>query len=177
MVFIALQYLNISLKVIRYSDVCNINVVKKLRYQRFVRKHLSIRTFVFRNTINLSNPSNSNFRVKKKHSKHSSQFQNQRNLPGGESNPGLPRDTRGYSPLYYRGTGCVECKLNGPCNGETSSITLKQNFKILLTINAKLTNFNFLQCGNNLPWIFERHVYQKASPSAPWSQEAKKDPV
>ena len=25
------------------------------------------------------------------------------NLPGGESNPGLPRDRRGYSPLYYRG--------------------------------------------------------------------------
>ena len=27
------------------------------------------------------------------------------NLPGGESNPGLPRDRRGYSPLYYRGLG------------------------------------------------------------------------
>ena len=24
-------------------------------------------------------------------------------LPGGESNPGLPRDRRGYLPLYYRG--------------------------------------------------------------------------
>ena len=24
-------------------------------------------------------------------------------LPGGESNPGLPRDRRRYSPLYYRG--------------------------------------------------------------------------
>ena len=24
-------------------------------------------------------------------------------LPGGESNPGLSRDRRGYSPLYYRG--------------------------------------------------------------------------
>ena len=24
-------------------------------------------------------------------------------LPGGESNPGLPRDRQGYSPLYYRG--------------------------------------------------------------------------
>ena len=28
-------------------------------------------------------------------------------LPGGESNPGLPRDRRGYSPLYYRGTDDV----------------------------------------------------------------------
>ena len=29
-------------------------------------------------------------------------------LPGGESNPGLPRDRRGYSPLYYRGFGTGE---------------------------------------------------------------------
>ena len=28
-------------------------------------------------------------------------------LPGGESNPGLPRDRRGYSPLYYRGLSCT----------------------------------------------------------------------
>ena len=28
-------------------------------------------------------------------------------LPGGESNPGLPRDRRGYSPLYYRGPGLI----------------------------------------------------------------------
>ena len=29
-------------------------------------------------------------------------------LPGGELNPGLPRDRRGYWPLYYRGTTKVE---------------------------------------------------------------------
>ena len=29
-------------------------------------------------------------------------------LPGGESNPGLPRDRRGYSPLYYRGLDTKE---------------------------------------------------------------------
>ena len=28
----------------------------------------------------------------------------QKKLPGRESNPGLARDRRGYSPLYYRGT-------------------------------------------------------------------------
>ena len=28
---------------------------------------------------------------------------NEKNLPDGELNPGLPRDRRGYSPLYYRG--------------------------------------------------------------------------
>ena len=33
-------------------------------------------------------------------------FRNEKKfLPGGESNPGLPRDRRGYSPLYYRGLG------------------------------------------------------------------------
>ena len=32
-------------------------------------------------------------------------------LPGGESNPGLPRDRRGYSPLYYRGCRYV-CSVN-----------------------------------------------------------------
>ena len=26
-----------------------------------------------------------------------------KDLPDGELNPGLPRDRRGYSPLYYRG--------------------------------------------------------------------------
>ena len=49
--------------------------------------------------------------------------------------------------------------------------------RVTLTMNAKLTDINFRQCGNNLRWIFERHVYQKAPPSTPWSQEAKKDPV
>ena len=42
-------------------------------------------------------------------------FKEKKVLPGGESNPGLPRDRRGYSPLYYRGTrmesdGCYERK-------------------------------------------------------------------
>ena len=29
-------------------------------------------------------------------------------LPDRESNPGLPRDRRGYSPLYYRGLTSVK---------------------------------------------------------------------
>ena len=32
-------------------------------------------------------------------------------LPGGESNPGLPRDRRGYLPLYYRGTRQEESEI------------------------------------------------------------------
>ena len=34
-------------------------------------------------------------------------------LPGGELNPGLPRDRRGYSPLYYLGSDY--CKLSHWC--------------------------------------------------------------
>ena len=56
---------------------------------------------------------------KKKLSIHLSKSVNQKNLLGGESNPGLPRDRRGYSPLYYRGTGCIKVRINGYCNGET----------------------------------------------------------
>ena len=32
-----------------------------------------------------------------------SECDTQKMLRDGESNPGLPRDRRGYSPLYYRG--------------------------------------------------------------------------
>ena len=62
---------------------------------------------------------------KKKLSIHLSKSVNQKNLLGGESNPGLPRDRRGYSPLYYRGTGCIRLRINGYCNGETPHPTLK----------------------------------------------------
>ena len=30
-------------------------------------------------------------------------YRKSKNLPDGELNPGLPRDRRGYLPLYYRG--------------------------------------------------------------------------
>ena len=47
-----------------------------------------------------------NFRVeikkKKKFSIHLFKSANQKSLLCGEWNPGLPRDTRGYAPLYYR---------------------------------------------------------------------------
>ena len=33
-------------------------------------------------------------------------------LPDRESNPGLPRDRRGYSPLYYRGLDILRLGLN-----------------------------------------------------------------
>ena len=36
-------------------------------------------------------------------------------LPGGESNPGLPRDRRGYLPLYYRGHGYAASRMSQIC--------------------------------------------------------------
>ena len=59
-------------------------------------------------------------------------------LPDRESNPGLPRDRRGYSPLYYRGSSEVDfaremrsteelphllgIAKNGQCGGRTHDI-------------------------------------------------------
>ena len=41
-----------------------------------------------------------------------------KNLPDGELNPGLPRDRRGYSPLYYRGLhDYLFVITNHMCNG------------------------------------------------------------
>lgn len=37
-------------------------------------------------------------------------YQKDIHLPGGESNSGLPRDRRGYLPLYYRGVICTKLK-------------------------------------------------------------------
>ncbi len=34
-------------------------------------------------------------------------YEKQKKLRDRELNPGLPRDRRGYSPLYYR--GCAQC--------------------------------------------------------------------
>ena len=42
-------------------------------------------------------------------------------LPGGESNPGLPRDRRGYSPLYYRGYGNLAIQKNHNSMPKTSA--------------------------------------------------------
>ena len=33
-------------------------------------------------------------------------------LPDGELNPGLPRDRRGYYPLYYRGLILTLCRMS-----------------------------------------------------------------
>ena len=37
---------------------------------------------------------------------------NKKNLPDGELNPGLPRDRRGDSPLYYRGLHMKRVSIN-----------------------------------------------------------------
>ena len=52
---------------------------------------------------------------KKKLSIHLSKSANQKNFLGGESNPGLPRDRRGYSPLYL---GALDLGLMGNVMGK-----------------------------------------------------------
>ena len=42
-------------------------------------------------------------------------------LPDGESNPGLPRDRRGYLPLYYRGLTKADAMQHRPDFSELSS--------------------------------------------------------
>ena len=57
-------------------------------------------------------------------------------LPDGELNPGLPRDRRGYSPLYYRGRlKANKIHLNFP-NLSTSCLsysTIKSKYKLWQT--------------------------------------------
>ena len=60
-------------------------------------------------------------------------------LPHGESNPGLPRDRRRYSPLYHRGT-YVKCSLDF---NDTKSYQLQIMYKDL---NTRKINLNFTQC-------------------------------
>uniref|UniRef100_A0A0M3IET2 Uncharacterized protein n=1 Tax=Ascaris lumbricoides TaxID=6252 RepID=A0A0M3IET2_ASCLU len=49
-------------------------------------------------------------------------------LPGRESNPGLARDRRGYSPLYYRGHIWVKMS------------SLQETLHIKITVKADRTN-------------------------------------
>ena len=57
------------------------------------------------------------------------------NLPGGESNPGLPRDRRGYSPLYYRGIRLSKV-------GIVSFIVLSAGKNAILFFKLKSTTFD-----------------------------------
>lgn len=119
--FIALQYLNISLKVVRYSDVSNVNVVTKITLEEICISEYdqSIEPFKFK-------------LQGKTTTKSISPAENQTPVSHVTGD-----DTHHYTIEEFR--------LNGLCNGETSHLTLKQNnFKILLTMNARLTNFNFL---------------------------------
>ena len=63
-------------------------------------------------------------------------------LPGGESNPGLPRDRRGYSPLYYRGL-IYKVSENMMITGKKATIAMNKKFKITTT-SASLLVFSYL---------------------------------
>ena len=62
----------------------------------------------------------------------------QNSLPGGELNPGLPRDRRGYSPLYYRGSD-VGTEIKCLCISFTKKmIAVKVPFKKSSPVKAKV---------------------------------------
>ena len=62
-------------------------------------------------------------------------------LRDGESNPGLPRDRRGYSPLYYRGV-IRECSFNIDFQFKKKRLrTLNyQTFTIIIIIFTRARN-------------------------------------
>ena len=53
-------------------------------------------------------------------------------LPDRESNPGLPRDRRGYSPLYYRGLALVAFRVKVPISQSKIVKTKKRCFLDLI---------------------------------------------
>ena len=72
-------------------------------------------------------------------------------LPGGESNPGLPRDRRGYLPLYYRG--------HIHSIADSVQIRFTQNVKIVTQIVLPLTPSHVLQVNrrNESNIVFVEH--------------------
>ena len=92
-------------------------------------------------------------------SKHKSHFFllkiGKKSLPGGESNPGLPRDRRRYSPLYYRGWGTF---------GEQNS--LLDSLLLPTTISRWIYRFSSdhrSQAASSLvsTWMGDRYMYMQ----------------
>ena len=72
-------------------------------------------------------------------------------LPGGESNPGLPRDRRGYSSLYYQGFDRKKwntLKTNQQCFIKLPKVGVKQ-----LTFSG-MAVFTWVHAENNSILIF-----------------------
>ena len=92
-------YVTLTWSKITLEEICKRN----LKYSLIPEYDLSNAPFIL----------NFGVKLKKKYSIPLSKSENKKNLPGGESNPVLPRDRRGYSPLYYRGIGCIRPTLNG----------------------------------------------------------------
>ena len=66
-------------------------------------------------------------------------------LPGGELNPGLPRDRRGYSPLYYRGDALDRCYnkyLSSNTNCQQKSMLALKTYPLEIgnSISSKFSN-------------------------------------
>ena len=67
-------------------------------------------------------------------------------LPDGELNPGLPRDRRGYSPLYYRGFDGIYLVMIETLYSKTYSYIDSLNFCRFMFL---FTCINFTLAKNN----------------------------
>ena len=65
-------------------------------------------------------------------------------LPDGELNPGLPRDRRGYSPLYYRGFDGIYLVMIETLYSNTNSYTYILNLCTFMFL-IKCINFTFVK--------------------------------
>ena len=78
-------------------------------------------------------------------------------LPGGESNPGLPRDRRGYSPLYYRGMD-VACT-TGDANRDIHQVTAPARSSDNLSYNSFASH--------RTHYLIHKHIQKNAKPNWP----------
>ena len=67
-------------------------------------------------------------------------------LPGGESNPGLPRDRRGYSPLYYRGLNIKSCEWDFEKDYE--QLLCRYEMQVCHMIHLVFTSCTMTKCSN-----------------------------
>ena len=67
-------------------------------------------------------------------------------LPDGESNPGLPRDRRGYSPLYYRGLNIKSCEWDFEKDYE--QLLCRYEMQVCHMIHLVFTSCTMTKCSN-----------------------------
>ena len=93
-------------KMATYVDQMSVSGKKKKGAVTRIRTWVVAATTQSTNHYTITADAEMGFKRRSKHKFHLFLLKiGKKSLPGGESNPGLPRDRRRYSPLYYRGCG------------------------------------------------------------------------